>query len=197
MIEINLLPQELRVEKKIKKPQEIVVYGLGPKHALLFIPVILLVFIIMHLYFGVISITKSAQLNNLNNKWAKLQNERTLVDNFKRENSLLSEDSVALQQMTGQRVLWAPKLNKLSLALPPGIWFDAVNITLKDFTLNCSAVSLQKEEIALINKFLDNLKNDPGFFNDFISLELGSVQKKTVGSYEVSDFSLNGNLKIK
>jgi len=197
MIEINLLPQELRVEKKVKKLQENVVSGFGPKHALLLIPLILIVLIILHLYLGVAIVAKSSQLNSLNNKWAKLQNERTLVGNFKRQNSLMSEDAVALQQMVNMRVLWSPKLNKLSLGIPPGIWFNAINITAKEFTINCSVVSLQREEIAFINRFLDNLKNDPVFFNDFLTLELGSVQKKTIGSYEVSDFSLNGSLKTK
>jgi hypothetical protein len=58
-------------------------------------------------------------------------------------------------------------------------------------------LSLQKEEAAIINKFIDSLKADAAFFGDFQSLELGPLQRKQLGGYDIVDFTLNATLKQK
>jgi hypothetical protein len=56
---------------------------------------------------------------------------------------------------------------------------------------------LEKEEVGLINKLLDNLKVLPEFSKDFSSLELSNVQKRNVGGYDIADFVLVGALKTR
>jgi len=109
----------------------------------------------------------------------------------------LSEDARAIKQLTDQRIDWAQKLNQLSLKLPSGIWFTSISISPSSLTLSGSVVSLQKQEMALIKRFMDSLKNDKDFFKDFSSLELSSVKTRTIVTYEVVDFNLIGNLKSK
>jgi Tfp pilus assembly protein PilN len=100
-----------------------------------------------------------------------------------------------IQQLIGQRINWAEKLNKLSLNLPSGVWFNEIQVNSKEFILKASVISLQKEEMNLINAFIDNLKNDKDFFKDFNNLELNSAQKRVIGGYDVTDFILVGILK--
>jgi len=199
MIEINLLPEELRNRVvKIAKP-EVVRSGtrLNLQQLILLIPVIFTLLIIVHLFFIVLGISYSAQLGSLKSKWDKSTNERKALEDFNAEHTLLSGDSLAVQQLVNERITWADKLNKISLALPPGVWLEAVFVSSKDFSLAGSVVSLKKEEIALLRQLSDNLKNDPDFFRDFNTLELGSIQKNMVGEYEVADFTLIGTLKGK
>jgi Tfp pilus assembly protein PilN len=99
--------------------------------------------------------------------------------------------------LNSKRVLWAAKLNKLSLNLPSGVWFNQITINAKDIVIQGSVISLVKEEIGLINKLLENLKIDSEFSGDFTSFELSNVQKKNVAGYVIADFILTGVLKAR
>lgn len=187
MIEINLLPEELKA--KTKK------MGIEPNYFLYLIPLVFGVLICVHIYLVALSITRNYQFRLLNNKWQGLEPQRKIWENFKKEHEILSADAKAIQQLTSIRINWAEKLNGLSLNLPSGVWFSELSLDRKDLVLKALVLSLQKEELNLINKFLDNLKNDNVFFKDFINLELTSVQRKTIGGYEVVDFILAGKLE--
>ena len=187
MIEINLLPEESKPKaKKVK---------IESKSVLNFIPLVFSILIFLHIFLAIVSIIQNCRLSALNNKWHNLEPQRKILEETKKELNILSADSKAIQQLTGQRISWAEKLNSLSINLPSGIWFNEILLSNKEFSLKGSIISLQKEEMGLIDKFLSNLKSDAGFFKDFNNLELGSVQKKVIGGYEVSDFILTGKLK--
>jgi Tfp pilus assembly protein PilN len=138
---------------------------------------------------------KGVKVTSLSNKWAGLTGQRKELDAFMQMHAAFSEDAIILQQLTNQRIAWAQKLNKLSLNLPAGVWFNDLSVNEKDFVLKGSVISLQKEDMGLIHKFLSSLQTDPGFFGDFYNLELSSVQNRSIGGYEVSDFTLTGTLK--
>ena len=190
MIKINLLPEELR--PKPKKPG----IDLESKETLyFFIPLVFGLLVIIHLALGGFFLLKNLQLGMLSSKWHKLDTQRNAVDNFRSESLQLSEDAKALQQITAKSIKWAPKLNKLSLSLPAGIWFRSLSLNASTLNISASVISLQKTEMALINQFIENLKKDNDFFADFTNLDLGSVEKRPVGGYEIADFTLTGILK--
>ncbi|MCG2714203.1 MAG: PilN domain-containing protein [Candidatus Omnitrophica bacterium] len=201
MIEINLLPEELRVKIKTKSAE----YSTVTKPAAfsqeqLFvyaIPILLFVLVCAHIYFAVISISKNNQLVALNRKWVELAPQKKGVDEFNNEYSAVSQDASLAQLLTGKRILWAEKLNKLSLNLPSGVWFNEITINAKDIVIQGSVISFAKEEVNLINKLLENLKEDSEFSKDFVSFELSNVKKKNVGGYDIADFILTGALKVK
>lgn len=190
MIEINLLPQELKV-----KPKKDAAIGIEPAQFLYIIPIVFSVLICVHLYLGLIGIVKSQQLRALNNKWNVLSPERKLLEDFRMAYDAVSQDAKTVQQLTAQEINWSQKLNYLSLNLPYGIWFNEITLTQKDLILKGSVISLKKEEMSLINKFIESLKNDTGFFKDFKNLELSSVQRTQVSGYDVVTFALVGTLK--
>ncbi|MDD2689600.1 MAG: PilN domain-containing protein [Candidatus Omnitrophica bacterium] len=191
MIEINLLPEEVKSKAKAKKAG----LGIKTKYFLYLLPAVLIILICMHLYLAIINIFNSIQLGSLNKQWQQLEPQRKALEASTKEQTTLSQDVQELQQLTKNRINWSQKLNKLSLLLPSGVWFNEISVSGRDFTLQGSVVSLQKEEVNLIKKLIDNLRNDADFFRDFAGLELGSVQKKTTGSYDVADFILSGKLK--
>jgi hypothetical protein len=72
-----------------------------------------------------------------------------------------------------------------------------LGVSQKELILNCSVVSLQKDEMGAIQRFIDILKGDAAFIKDFAGLELGSVQKKVLGAYDIVDFTLSCPLRGK
>ena len=202
MIEINLLPEELKVKVKSRPKKEGGAAGSGPiafepKYLVYLIPFILAVLLCTHIYLGLVYLVKTGQLRQLNGRWQSLEPQRKELEAFNAEYAVISEDSKAMQQILQSRINWAQKLNLLSLGIPSGVWYSEISITPNDFTLNGSVVALQKEELTLVNKLISNLKNDNNFFKDFSNLELNSVQKKTIGGYDIFDFILQGSLRSK
>lgn len=201
MIEINLLPEELR--SKIKGHDAKASAGgfaaalLSKRWLLYCLPALLGLLIIAHLYFTILIILGNGELVALNRKWSALAAQRKALEEFNREFSGNQQYAGFLQQQVAQRVLWAQKLNEFSLQLPAGIWFNEILMSNGNLTIRGSVVSLEKNEVGLINKFLDNLKATPAFAKDFISFELSSVQKRSVGGYDIADFVLVGALKTK
>ncbi len=201
MIEINLLPEELKAKIKIKSPELVTVRtGKGFNQDQIFIyalPVLLGVLVLVHIYLGFLSIIKNNQLVSLNRKWLDLAPQKKVLDEFNKEYSVVYADAGLIQLLSSQKIFWAQKLNELSLDLPSGVWFSGISISSKNITINGSVISLQKNEVALINKLLENLKADSEFSKDFIGFELSNIQKQSIGGYDISDFVLTGVLKTK
>lgn len=189
MIEINLLPEESKLKTKKR------IYDVRLRWILYLIPLIFAILIIIHMGLAGVLIIRNFQLRELHNKWKSLKPQRKLVEDFKKEYQGLSQEARMIQQLISQRINWAQNLNKLSLNLPSGVWFNEIQVNSKEFILKASVISLQKEEMSLINAFIDNLKNDKDFFRDFNNLELTSAQRKVIGGYDVTDFILVGTLK--
>jgi Tfp pilus assembly protein PilN len=201
MIEINLLPEELRAKTKVKKTgldkAGLNILNIESKYFIYLIPSVLGILILIHIYLGAVFVFKAHQLRTLTNKWQSMSAQRKVLEDFNKEYSIFSSEAGVLKQLIQSRLNWAEKLNKLSLLLPSGIWFREISVDANDFNLHGSAVSLEKNEMSLIKQFMDNLKQDAGFFKYFNTLELSAVQKKTIGGYDVSEFILVGTLKSK
>lgn len=189
MIEINLLPEELRLKRKTE--------GFDVKYALYALPLAFVVLIAAHIYLFAFQQMKNMTLSSLERTWKAMEPQRKSLEALKKESSMLLQDVKVIQDLSLKRITWADKLNKLSLYLPSGVWFTDISITSKDFILKGSVISLDKDELTLINNFLDRLKADKAFFNNFENIELSSIERRGVGSYEVADFTLNGKLKTK
>jgi len=197
MIEINLLPEELknRVVKANKPEAILTTAGLELKHLILLIPLAFGILLCLQLFLGLWGIVKFSEARILNGRWKILESERKAVEEFNNKYALISEDSQVIQQLLRERIIWSEKLNRLSLDLPPGVWFEELLVNAQGLSLRGAVVSLAKEEMGLIKQLIDNLKNDPAFSKDFNNLEMGSAEKKTLGSYDITEFTLNGNLK--
>ncbi|MFH0918177.1 MAG: hypothetical protein V1830_03480 [Candidatus Omnitrophota bacterium] len=199
MIEINLLPEELRIKTKGKNPDRATVKNwpalIGDQVFIYALAAILGLFILANFCFAVLLIAKNAKLASLNRKWSALAVQKKALDEFNQDSSATSYDSGLMQQLSRQRILWAQKLNLLSLHLPAGVWFNEIVLNSNSLTIKGSVISLKKEEIGLINKLLDNLKTTLEFSKDFLGFELNNVQKISIGGYDIADFVLVGALK--
>jgi Tfp pilus assembly protein PilN len=191
MIEINLLPEELKVKAEASKKTQ----NLDPRYFLYLIPFTVAVLLSVHLYLGGWFLIRRHELARLEKTWQGLEANRRQLEEFNKENTVFRHDTSMVKTLLGQRVAWSQRLNKLSHAIPSGIWLTELSLTTREFTLRGSVISLEKDEMALVKRFVDSLKEDSSFFDCFSILELSSVQRKTIGSFDVLDFTLIGSLK--
>lgn len=177
MIEINLLPPELKKQQTASKQLSI-----DTKNLLYLAPLGFCILLALHIYLAILNAALSQRYHSLDNQWKASEIQRKGMQEPKKEYGL-------------ERIIWAEKLNLLSAKLPRGVWFNEIQVSTKEFILKGAVVSAEKQEFNLLNKFLSNLKEDNSFFRDFASLELGLMQRKTVGGYDIINFTLNGTLK--
>jgi Tfp pilus assembly protein PilN len=186
MIQINLLPEELRQRgKSTFAPQDYVWYIAGGLLGVLFF---------LHILLGFIFLVRGIQLSAELSAWKKQESLFKKVESFKQDYGYLFQDE-NLAGPDGPVISWSEKLFRISENLPSGIWLDELSCVEKNFQLRGSIISLQKNEIGLMNMFIDALKKDRIFFKDFMSLEAGPLKRRTIVSYEVVDFSLQGVLR--
>ena len=118
------------------------------------------------------------------------------IDAIGNEAKDLKNKMATITDMTVKRSLsWSMKLNAISDALPKGVWFK--RITLQDTTLvlEGSAVSKQKNEIAVVGNFVNTLKKNESFMKDFASLEVNSIQRGKQHNVDIVDFTIAAKLK--
>lgn len=192
MIEINLLPEELKSKIASRKKLAIKV---APNKALYALPVIFTLVLLLHILLLAQSTLTAGRYRSFSSQWNALETQRKELAEFKKEYGVFSEASQAIQQLIKKRILWSRKLNKLSLNLPPGVWFREFSFKGQECDLQASSISLQADEMNIINRFAQALKSDPEFFEDFENLKLGSVQKRKIATYEVTDFILKAAVK--
>ena len=187
MIEINLLPEELRKKKiKINIPTE----GLW-----IIVPSVIGIFVFVHLLLATLVLVKNIQYKSLNKRWLSSSSSKQEVDSWKREFNLVSQDTRTISNLTQQRLVYSGKLKIMSDVLPSGIWFTRLSVQKKSLILEGSIVSLEADHMSTLRDYIEKLKNNPDFFSDFRSLKLGPVRMREFKGYQIMDFILEGILK--
>ena len=170
MIEINLLPPELR-KKRIK-------VNFSTQGLWFILPLIIGIFVFIHLVLASLVLVKNIQKGSLNRKWTAESSSKERVDSWKKEFNLANQDSRTINSLIDQRVIYADKLKIMSELLPGGIWFTRLEIKKNSFTLEGSVVSLESTHMSTLRYYIERLKEDPEFFSDFASFKLGPVRMR-------------------
>lgn len=155
--------------------------------------------LLAHLFLAVSTAGKNLQARALEKKWQKIGPDRQALELFKAKNAFLFSDGKGelSSRLISGKGNWSKKLNKLSLILPSGVWFTELALGEKDLTVKGSVISFTKEEMNLIDKYLNDLKSDPEFIKDFNDISLASANRREISGYEIIDFVLTANLKSK
>lgn len=209
LIEINLLPSELRPRKKI---------SISMPHINL-LPVIiwavLSLFFIQLILVAVVRYQKH-ELDKYNKRWLDMTSSNAKLTELKTEIKDVTEKVGKIEGLFKRRFLWARKLNQLSDVLSEGIWLEEISLDIKSETrappvnvkgakpkkvlsyslvMKGSAVSREEEETAVIGKFMKTLKEDKSFFSDFQDIELGSIQSDKLGERDIMHFTITCRFK--
>src|SRR3989338_121464 len=190
MIEINLLPPELRVKKKepMKLPSlPIIPVAAGVVCLLIAIQVLLWLFIQV----------KSVSRDSLKKKIASIaasNKDAMTVDSSLRE---ISSRVEVIGKLLNSRFDAAKKLNDLSDSMVSGIWLRSINVKVSKETLiiEGSNIVIGDSGEGSISKFVNSLKENESFSSDFDDNELAKVERRKVQNTEIMDFVIICHLK--
>ena len=195
MITINLLPKEIQKERKLNTLKSLIITVVGS---------LLAFFLVVWILLGLNLRVRKARLNSLNKRWESLVpvvNEVVKLEEYKKT---LEKRVRLVDDLLHRRMLWAKKLNDISRLIPDGVWLRSLRIGQKSLTgpadevisnkaliMDSICVSLKGEEMLdLVGRFMANLKDDKGFFQDFVDIRLGTCQREQRGSLETMNFEL-------
>ncbi|MDD5019838.1 MAG: PilN domain-containing protein [Candidatus Omnitrophica bacterium] len=184
MITINLLPRQFRkAERKIVLPYKTYLIlgfvGLVLFHLLLF---------------GLASM-KKIQVMALRGNLNKISVQAKEAAKTKAEIKGMEAKVNALKTVVTRHVSFTELLSGLSAAVPKGLWMERFSLSGSTLMIQGTVISLTQNEMTIIGKFLQNLKNNKTFAEAFSRIELGSVQRRSIKTYDVVDYILNGELK--
>lgn len=199
MIEINLLPEELRKKKRqpLKLPKlpalPIVAGIIG---FLIFIQVLLLIMVQ----------AKKASFNSLNKRLTSISASSAEAKALENRLKEFSSKVDAANRLSSSRFNWAKKLNDLSDSVVSGIWLRRIYVKRTESSaksavptqlliLEGSSIVSGAEEPGSVGKFVNSLKDNGSFSEDFDEIELTKVERRKIGRTEVIDFIIACHFK--
>jgi len=220
MIELNLLPQELKRKKRTLELPEIPIIPIAA--------CIIGALVFVQLFLGGLILMSKAQLTGLEKTWQSLAPEKAELDNIKKELASRARMTEAIDGLIEEQPNWARLLNEMSNSLTPNIWLTELEcgeetekhprraaklperravakgskkpgpagpdglVEPKGGILIISgfAAGRGEETTANVARFIRSLKENEGFFRDFADVELVSMKKSVVEKQDVMNFTL-------
>ena len=205
MIEINLLPEELK-----KKPSPFSAFskmdmsGLDIKN----IPVLKIVIGIGIAVIGIqlvlfsIGMIASSQLSSVSKKLNDMLPQKKVADALKAQVADINKRSAAIDELMLKRFSWAKKLNELSDCVTPGIWFSELyyderpipgknNKSLPGaLVVSGYASGTGEQGASLIGKFIKTMQDNKSFYSDFEKIDLVTTKSDKVDNQDVMSFKV-------
>jgi len=214
MIELNLLPKELRKKKKKKRKQKT-----QPKVTAVpdikfskvpFLPLsigALILLILLHFFFILLSNNKSELFKSLEKKWNEGATQRDKAKEVTDNIEYLQKRLNVARKIVKPDLDLAGLLSGLNQAVIPNIWLSEMELRFsrkKSSTegeipesLEILGYALGKSEQAtsLVAKFMSSLKQQSEFSRYFDDIELSVMRNAAVAEQEVMMFELNCRFK--
>ena len=193
MIDINLIPPELRKRRKSRFTGRFHI----PLEIIVGCSVGLLIFLgMIHVLLLLMNVRKLAQHKILKMQWEAMRPGKENVDSVISEMRIVQGKFKTIEEIVNKGGLsWSQKLNLLSDNLPRGMWLKKIDFHDNMFFIEGSAISRDTNEIISVHRITANLKETPAFMNDFTELELGSIQRRKIKNIEIADFVVTMKLK--
>ncbi|MFH1853859.1 MAG: hypothetical protein ABH815_00940 [Candidatus Omnitrophota bacterium] len=188
MIEINLLPEEMRKQKKLDLKFDLETIG-KVKFLAGGILIGALALSVLFMFTG--SSIRKKQIINLMKKEQAMSSKKTQAEEANKDILFLMAKMSELDEITKRKFFWSRKLNELSDLVLPGIWLTRVYTDADNrFIIEGSVISKKEEAMAAVGKFMKDIREKQSFFQDFRNIKLESVQRKGTGDRDVVDFRI-------
>ena len=204
MIEINLLPEELRKKEKIKLDlPEVLVFKI--------LSVILIVVISAQILLSTFAVYQKIEFMRTKKAAETLISEDHEIAARKAQTLAMSNHLKEIRAMTERKFLWAVLLNALSDSMTKGVWLRSLSVAtlVADEPVSKKKEKIQKrrilnlegsvigsgQETAIIGKFIQQLKESPRFGEWFEDIKLSTINQKKIKDFDVYDFVLIGIFK--
>lgn len=226
MIEINLLPEELRKRRHISSFRGASSVSIGKLPWIRIMIFIVAVLIAAHAVLFLSGLALGSIFKSLEYNYKKILPEKKEAEQFKTDISNMSKKISAIDELMVKRFSWARKLNDLSNSVTAGIWLTQLgydekivekpravsNVAVSDQTsdkqvtekfteryliISGAASSMGEEGTALIGRFIKNLKENSSFYSDFSDIELGNIKREQSSGQEIMTFKITCLFKAK
>lgn len=205
MIELDLLPTELKKVQRPKRDLKLELKKLGPqvfKMGGIFLGILLA----LHLVLGFAVLLKGASLKRLNSRWQLLKSQGTEIEDLNTKMKAAKKVVLPVRQLIEGRIYWSRKLNQLSDRMTPGIWLTGLTVNTQGSSdrksgyggsvhLQGYAAALYGDETALVGEFIKALQEDEEFIRSFDSVELNSMTRETLAGNAVMNFGVSLSLR--
>ncbi|MBF0217030.1 MAG: hypothetical protein HQL30_08570 [Candidatus Omnitrophica bacterium] len=191
MIELNLLPKELRKRKKKLLP-EIPILPIGAS--------VLVVLIACNYFLSAVLKNKETAVLRAKKEWAVLEPQQKNAENLGKDVESIQKRLTAMERVTKPDLSWARLLSGLNSAVIPNVWlsvFESVqgggsgNSGASGRAISLEGYALGKvEATSTVGKFIDSLKANPEFSDYFDEIKLDNMINKVVSGEEVMEFKL-------
>ncbi|HOY09365.1 MAG TPA: PilN domain-containing protein [Candidatus Omnitrophota bacterium] len=195
MIEINLVPPQLKKKKKARSAAHEPAAGLS-KHAVIGYASLLIV--LLALGAGALQFMismKLAERKRLMSELAELVPQKINTERYTGQIKELNGKLAPLEKILGNRdFMWSQKLNEISDNLPRGVWLTKMQLEQGVLLINGSAVSKTQTEMIGVHSFNTSLKDNDAFMKDFSEIELEYIKSRTINGTPVADFTIRVDL---
>ncbi|MDD5634616.1 MAG: hypothetical protein PHW46_05005 [Candidatus Omnitrophica bacterium] len=206
MIEINLLPKELR--KKQTKRTTIVLSSIPVQPII--ISVIASLFV-LGLILSLAAYSRNCYLKKLEVRWNEMTPQREKTEKIAEEITLLGVKNTVISKIAKPEVVWSELLSGLNEAMTPNIWLSNLSLDLTASSdkkrkegddiiyLDISGFALGRSEEATprVAKFIASLKRNKNFSKYVEEIQLENIKGQVIVGEEVMAFDLACKLKIK
>ena len=213
MIEINLLPEELKKKKKVKAPKPEA--GAAPSFSFSFkiqlLPTCLGVLGGILLLNFIVTLLTSMNVNSsygMQDEWKGLKPQKEIIDRIKSKSMALKKRLNSIRRIAHPELEWTRLLSGLNQAVIPDVWLTSFKPTLapqgtegKTMPLSLSlegyAVGKSETATSTVAKFINSLKNNKDFFGYFDDVELQDIRSSKISDQEAMKFKLVCKFKTK
>jgi len=195
MIELNLLPKELRKKRKRQMPDiKPVPIAAGVAAVLVF----------THIVLVLMAANDNNLLKELKAKWEQMAPQREMTEKIARETNELEKRVTAVRMLAKPALDWARLMSGLNQAMIPSVWLADLrvffngrpyNLGAKDqkpttLVLAGYALGRSEEATSTAARFINSLKGAGDFYGYFDEIELKNLKKVTVSGSEAMLFNL-------
>ena len=134
--------------------------------------------------------TNRVRLHSAKAKLHAMAPKKERVDQLRSAIATLQRQAQALEEADHQRSNWTPRLNAIADMTPPGMWFMNMTMDTDKLVLNGVSIRRQGEEMAAVNRLVQQLKQDPRLGPVIQNMQLGELRNKQDGDVELMDFTI-------
>jgi hypothetical protein len=206
VLELNLMPKDLQAPQRKTKASS-VDFKL-PKIAP--IPVIIGIISIMiasQLILGLVAFRQKRTLSSIGKTASEIISQKNMALVLKKEADELSGRFAVIEGLMQGSLVWSKKLYDLSNSMIDGIWLTSLSLNIESpkgarlqpgndadrqtmVITGMAVASGDREETAVVGRFIDSLKGNEDFFRDFDDIKLSSIQRENYGNAEAMSFSI-------
>ena len=225
MVEINLLPEELKNTRRSKGKSDYV--NADPEKVPLAKIALIAsgIFVVIQAAVFGFGIRCGIIFGSLEKNYKNIAPARQEAERLKSKISGMTKKISAIDELMVKRFSWAKKLNDLSDSVTPGIWLTQLDydeklierprrvyaqkgkeaegkqgtekVLERHLIISGAASSMGEEGTALIGRFIEKLKENPSFYSDFEDIELGEIKREQMSGQEMMTFRITCLFKIK